>query len=63
MTIRITYPVAIEINEEDIAEGAKCCNMSQDEYRKGIVEDRLECLKYHLEDSSFVVDDARIEME
>jgi hypothetical protein len=61
--MRITYPVAIEMNDEDIEEGARACNMSQEDYRKGLLGDKLLCLKDHLENSSFFIDEARIEVE
>jgi len=61
--MRITYPVAIDMTEEDVAEGARACNMDVNDYRKGLLEDKLGNLKDQLKHSSFFIDEGHIEIE
>ena len=61
--MRITIPVFIEMNAEDIAEGARSCEMSEEDYRKKLEFTKPERLKHFLQYSEFTIDEKNIEVE
>lgn len=58
--MRITFSVVMDIPDGVIIHNAESCNVDIDQYRKGLVADKLDILEGLVDDYPYEVDKSRI---
>lgn len=61
--MKITFPVTMEIDDRAIEAFAKDCDADLNEYRKGLVQDKIENLEELVEENGYKVDESKTGVE